>query len=70
MPVSAQFNPEFWVSTNVPPGSMELVKDFGFAGVGFWAASRDRQIPNRATYFPDLPALEKTGRADRGGEDA
>jgi len=55
MSQSAEYHPEFWLFGSVAPESMELMRELGFMGVGYWGADREGE---EIRYYFDSPTLE------------
>jgi len=51
-----QYDPSFWVFGYGHPDRLQLMKDLGFVGVGFWAADREGES---IKYYFDSPTLRQ-----------
>ncbi len=60
-----KYDPSFWVFGYGHPEHLQLIKDLGFMGVGFWAADRDGE---RIKYYFDSPTLRRFDWATRSQE--
>ena len=56
MPNGKSYDPSFWVFGYAHPENLQLMKDLGFVGAGFWAADRDGESIN---YYFNSPTLRR-----------
>jgi hypothetical protein len=56
MPNGKSYDPSFWVFGYEHAENLQLMKDLGFVGAGFWAADRDGESIN---YYFNSPTLRR-----------